>query len=216
MSADVQLATPLSQVIRSTRPHSAATAMHDVTNSGATIHRGLAMEEPRSTLWKTRPLRAWPLSLFATASATSEPVRHMGNGHRRTVRPKCSNALRPISVEENACPVHHKDIELIDATGSSGVVKAQFSPGKPALRVGPATFRAHIEMPSGSGRQHHLQHVGQRHPMGLRTSLMIDEWRTMPGQAPIAGATARPQVRYLHAAFVVQTSLQPSIPSRRA
>ena len=130
--------------------------------------------------------------------------------------PEVFKCLASHILEENACPGHHKDIELIDATGSSGVVKAQFSPGKPALRVGPATFRAHIEMPSGSGRQHHLQHVGQRHPMGPRTSLMIDEWRTMPGQAPIAGATARPQVRYLHAAFVVQTSLQPSIPSRRA
>src|SRR5690349_4777248 len=49
------------------------------------------------------------------------------------------------TLQDNAYLMHHKDIGLIDATGGTGVVKAAYSSGKPALGVGAGNTPVYLE-----------------------------------------------------------------------
>jgi acetaldehyde dehydrogenase/alcohol dehydrogenase len=53
--------------------------------------------------------------------------------------------LESHDLEDNAYLMHHKDIGLIDATGGTGVVRAAYSSGKPALGVGPGNTPVYLD-----------------------------------------------------------------------
>jgi len=53
--------------------------------------------------------------------------------------------LQAHTLQDNAYLMGHKDVGLIDATGGPGAVKAAYSPGKPALGVGPGNTAVYLE-----------------------------------------------------------------------
>ena len=57
----------------------------------------------------------------------------------------CIQWIETPSVEATSCLMNHPGVSLILATGGSGMVKAAYSAGKPALGVGPGNVPCYIE-----------------------------------------------------------------------
>ena len=64
----------------------------------------------------------------------------------------CIQWIEKPSLEATNQLMNHKDVQLILATGGSGMVKAAYSSGKPALGVGPGNVPCYIEKSAGLKR----------------------------------------------------------------
>jgi acetaldehyde dehydrogenase / alcohol dehydrogenase len=64
----------------------------------------------------------------------------------------CIQWIEEPSVEATRLLMHHPDVALVLATGGSGMVKAAYSTGKPALGVGPGNVPCFIEKTANIGQ----------------------------------------------------------------
>ncbi|MEG2956538.1 MAG: bifunctional acetaldehyde-CoA/alcohol dehydrogenase [Clostridia bacterium] len=84
---------------------------------------------------------------------SSETVRIIRDAAVKAGAPKyCIQWIEKPSLEATNQLMNHVDVKLILATGGSGMVKAAYSCGKPALGVGPGNVPCYIEKSAGLKR----------------------------------------------------------------
>ena len=110
-----------------------------VTNPTSTVlfKAIMAVKTRNAVLFGPHP-RAWHCSAEAVRIMYEAAVKH---GSPEGV----FTCLESPTLQDNAYLMHHNDVQLIDATGGPGVVKAAYSSGKPALGVGPGNTPVYLE-----------------------------------------------------------------------
>ncbi|GIJ48110.1 aldehyde-alcohol dehydrogenase [Virgisporangium aliadipatigenens] len=67
----------------------------------------------------------------------------------------CVQWIAQPSLEATRALMHHRDVSVILATGGSGMVRAAYSAGKPALGVGPGNVPSYVDSTADVGRAVH-------------------------------------------------------------